>query len=63
MDNNNLRNIKYVIGEDIYNKISLLMDWAGMKKDSDSFHWMAFFNAFCPNLILSIGVPDWAGRK
>ena len=33
MDNNNLRNIKYVIGEDIYNKISLLMDWAGMKKD------------------------------
>ncbi len=33
MDNNNLRNIRYVIGEDTKNKISLLMDWAGMKKD------------------------------
>lgn len=33
MDNNNLRNIRYIVGEDTYNKISLLMDWAGMKKD------------------------------
>ena len=33
MDNNNFRNIRYVIGEDVYNKISLLMDWAGIKKD------------------------------
>lgn len=33
MDNNNFRNIRYVIGEDVYNKISLLMDWAEIKKD------------------------------
>ncbi len=33
MDNNNLRNIRYVIDSDPQGKISLLMEWAGLKKD------------------------------
>ena len=32
MDNNNLRNIKYIIPEDYENKISLLMSFAGSEK-------------------------------
>ena len=33
MDKNNLRNIKYIIGEDTDNKISLLLNWAGEDKE------------------------------
>ena len=33
MDSNNLRNIRWVIGDDTLGKISLMMSWAGIKRD------------------------------
>ncbi len=47
MDNNNLRNIRYVVGEDTYNKISLLMEWTGEKKEvSDPWYTGDFETAY-----------------
>lgn len=33
MDRNNLRNIKYIIGSDDQNKVSMLMSWVGEERD------------------------------
>ena len=47
MDNNNLRNIRYVVKEDTYNKISLLMEWTGEKKEvSDPWYTGDFETAY-----------------
>ena len=47
MDNNNLRNIRYVVGEDTYNKNSLLMEWTGEKKEvSDPWYTGDFETAY-----------------
>ncbi len=51
MDKNNLRNIKYIIGEDTDNKISLLLNWAGEDKEVSDPWYTGDFDT-CYNDIL-----------
>ncbi|MBE7029442.1 MAG: low molecular weight phosphotyrosine protein phosphatase [Ruminococcaceae bacterium] len=51
MDKNNLRNIKYLIGEDTDNKISLLLNWAGEDKEVSDPWYTGDFDT-CYNDIL-----------
>lgn len=61
MDQSNLRWLRYIIGEDSDNKVSLMLQWTGMTRDvSDPWYTGDFVKAYddifesCQSMLLSI---------
>ena len=52
MDRSNLRLLRYIIGEDVDNKVSLLLQWAGQDRDvADPWYTGDFEAAYSDILI------------